>query len=253
VPLGFYNEVQDLDQVRTFASLPLNFYPRSLRAINAYYDGVTLYGNLSTAGAGSFDYQVYAGFGQEVDEDMPFMRGLGAVGLKADTVGGLALTWNTPVDGLRVGYSFQMLPDLAIDLGFPKTEVDYRAHVLSAEYTRGKWVFTSEYKHLTAESEVTNLPVPKTKQDEDQIYGQVTYQLNDKLGLGAYYAHSNYDTGTDHDTAFVAAYAIQPWWLVKAEVHFLDGINNLDDAGDLNPGANDDTWTYFVLKTTVSF
>ena len=253
LPIGFFNEVQDLDQVRTFASLPLNFYPRALRAINAYYDGAALYGNVTAGKAGSFDYQAYAGYGQKLDEEMPFMRGIGAEGLKAENIYGAAFTWNTPADGLRVGYSFQLLPVIEMNLGFPQAEIDYTAQVFSAEYSVGKWVFTTEYKHISVENEITNLPVPATTSEEEQVYGQVTYQLTDKLGLGAYYAHSNYEDGTDHDTAFAVAYSVQPWWLVKAEVHLMDGINKLGQAGDLNPGATDDTWTYFVLKTTVSF
>jgi hypothetical protein len=124
LPSGFYNEVQDLDQVRVFASLPLNFYPRAGRAFGASYDGAAVYGNIPAGKAGSLDYQAYVGMMQPLDEDMPFMKGLAS----------------------------------------------------------------------------TNL--------ENQR---------------------------------------------KAEVHLMDGIGNLGNAGDLNPGATDETWTYFVLKSTLSF
>lgn len=253
LPVGLYNEVQDLDQVRTFASLPLNFYPRTMRAINASYDGAALYGNLSTGKAGSFDYQTYAGYGQHLDEDMPLMRGFQSDSLYADRVYGASLFWNTPAEGLRVGYSYQHLPKIDQGLGVAKGDIDYEAQVFSAEYSVGKWVFATEYKLINIDVDITNLPVPTEHIEEREAYAQVTYQLTEKVGLGAYYAHSDYDTGTDQDTAFAVAYSVQPWWLVKAEVHLMDGINKLGQAGDLNPGATDDTWTYFVLKTTVSF
>jgi predicted porin len=254
LPAGFYNDVQDLDQVRVFASLPLNFYPRTFRAISASYDGGALYGNVPAGKAGSLDYQVFGGVGRQLDEEMPFMESVGATKLVPGTTYGFALAWNLPVDGLRAGYSYQRLPGIDIELGFPRADVDYVNQIASVEYTRGKWIVTAEYKHVEIDNEVTNFPVPASHSEEDHSYLQVTYQATDKLGLGIYYAYSDFsDSGVDRDTAFAACYALQPWWLVKAELHLMDGINNLDNAGDPNPGASDDTWNYLVLKTTLSF
>ncbi|CAM2822286.1 hypothetical protein RAHE111665_02510 [Rariglobus hedericola] len=254
LPSGFYNEVQDLDQVRVFASLPLNFYPRAGRSFGANYDGASVYGNIPGGKAGSFDYQAYAGMMQPLDKDMPFMKGLGSSKLDIQQVYGASLVWNAPVDGLRFGYTFQKAPKIDSQTGPAITEIDYQAQVLSIEYTRGKWIATVEYKHSDVTVDVTNFPVPSSSSTEDHAYAQLTYQATDKLGFGVYYCYSDYETsGVDKDAAFAASYAIQPWWLVKAEVHFMDGINNLGSSGDLNPGASDKTWNYLVLKTTLSF
>jgi hypothetical protein len=255
MPVGLYNEVQDLDQVRTFASLPLNFYARAGRAIGSAYDGGAIYGNIPAGKAGSFDYQVFVGTMPSLDERMPIMKGIaGATKLDLNTVYGASLVWNAPVEGLRLGYTYQALPQLDLDVGPAITEVDYENHVFSVEYTRGKWTAAAEYKYTKSRNEVTNFPVPPTTSRDQHSYVQLTYQATDKLGLGVYYGYSDFDgKGVDKDTAFAAAYALQPWWLVKAEVHFMDGINNLGNAGDSNPGATDDTWTYFVLKSTLSF
>jgi hypothetical protein len=254
LPSGFYNEVQDLDQVRVFASLPLNFYPRAARSFGANYDGASVYGNIPAGKAGSFDYQAYVGMMQPLDKDMPFMKGLGSSKLDINQVYGASLVWNAPVDGLRFGYTLQKAPKIDGQTGPAITEIDYQAHVLSIEYTRGKWIATVEYKHTDVTVDVTNFPVPSSSSSEDHAYAQLTYQATEKLGLGVYYCYSDYETsGVDKDAAFAASYAIQPWWLVKAEVHMMDGINNLGASGDSNPGASDKTWSYFVLKTTLSF
>ncbi|HEY9247791.1 MAG TPA: hypothetical protein VIO38_01605 [Rariglobus sp.] len=254
LPGGFYNEVQDLDQVRVFASLPLNFYPRAARSFGANYDGASVYGNIPGGKAGSFDYQAYVGVMQPLDKDMPFMKGLGASKLDIQQVYGVSLVWNTPVDGLRIGYTFQKSPEIDSQTGPAITEVDYQPQVFSVEYTRGKWIATVEYKHADVGVDVTNFPVPNSSSTENHTYAQLTYQATDRVGLGVYYCYSDYSsTGVDKDAAFAASYAIQPWWLVKAEVHFMDGINQLGSAGDSNPGASDNTWNYLVLKTTVSF
>ena len=255
LPVGFYNEVQDLDQVRIFASLPLNFYARAGRAIGSAYDGASFYGNIPASKAGSFDYQIYAGTMPSPNKETPLMKGIaGASSLDLNTVYGGSLVWNTPVDGLRFGYTYQALPKMDLVAGPAIMEIDYSNHVASVEYTRGKWTASAEYKLITSENTITNFPVPPTTSHENHVYGQLTYQATDKLGLGVYYCYSDYEnSGVDKDAAFAACYAIQPWWLVKAEVHLMDGINNLDNAGDSNPGASDKTWSYLVLKTTLSF
>jgi hypothetical protein len=254
LPGGFYNDVQDIDQVRVFASLPLNFYPRVSRSFGSNYDGVAIYGNISGGKAGNFDYQVYAGGSQPLDKDMPFMKGLGSTKLDPNQLYGASLVWNAPVDGLRFGYTFQRLPQIDSKGGPAVIDIDYQTQVLSSEYTRGKWVATVEYRHTNLKTDITNLPVPSSSTSEDHIYGQLTYQATDKFGLGVYYCYSDLGaTGVVKDAAFATAYAIQPWWLVKGEVHLMDGIGSLGAAGDSNPGATDKTWSYFVLKTTLSF
>ena len=250
---GFYNEVQDLDQIRIFASLPLNFYPRASRSFGANYDGGSVFGNIAV-GNGSIDYQAYLGQMQPIDPTAPFMRGLRASLADLNQVYGGALVWNNVIDGLRIGYSYQKLPDIDLNSGPAITMVDYTSQVGSIEYARNRWIFAAEYKHIKSKSQVTNFPVPPSSGTEDHSYAQVTYQATDKLGVGVYYAYSDFATkGVDKDTAFAASYALQSWWLVKAEVHLMDGIGNLGLAGDRNPGASDKTWTYFMLKTGLSF
>lgn len=262
LPLGFYNDVQDLDQVRVFASLPLNFYPRAVRPFVAVYDGGALYGNINAHRAGSFDYQVFAGTIQPLDKNLPFMRGVRADKFDIGFTYGAALVWNTPVEGLRFGYTVQGTDDMRAESGPVKLEMDYYPQVFSAEYSRGKWVATAEYKYVE-NSQLIRIPgfppfVPpstiRQSNTERQTYLQLTYAATDKIGLGVYYSYADFGVrGVDRDLAFATCYALQPWWLLKGEVHLMDGIANLGHAADSNPGASDDTWTYFVLKTTISF
>jgi hypothetical protein len=112
LPHGLYNDSQDLDAVRTFASLPLAFYPRTLRATVAALDGVSLYGNLGLGRAGGLDYQVFAGAKEAISgADHPIMRSNSYGLTKAskwtfgDGAHGASVFWNPPVDGLKVGYS----------------------------------------------------------------------------------------------------------------------------------------------------
>lgn len=251
---GLYTDVQDLDQVRTFASLPLNFYPRGSRAFASNYDGGEIYGQASLGKAGSIDYQAYVGTMPRLDNDMPFSRGIGATDFEINGVYGGGTRWNTPIEGLRLGYTYQAAPEIEFFRGPAHLETDYRANYYMIEYTRGKWVLALEHKRAVSESVVTNFPVPDTKLIEESSYAQASYQATEKLGLGTYFAYTEYSNADEvKDLAFAASYAVQSWWLVKAEVHLMNGISQLGTAGDINPGASDETWTYFMLKSTLSF
>ncbi len=252
LPAGFYNDVQDLDQVRTFASLPLNFYTRTFRPISASDDGIAVYGNVGLKQAGNLDYQLYCGVVNPLDRNLPLMKGVGATKIDPKSTYGGSLVWNTPVDGLRLGYTYQELPKIAAVIGVP-LDIDYNVQVVSAEYSRGKWVATTEFKRIRNRSFIP-LFSSSSVTSEDEWYAQLTYQATDKLGFGTYYGRSFFEgKGVDNDIAVAASYALQPWWLVKAEIHAMEGINNLGLAGDTNIGATDKRWNYFVVKTTLSF
>ena len=293
-PIGFYSESQDLDQIRTFASLPLNFYPRSFRAFAVANDGISFYGNVAAEKAGTFDYQIFYGQVPSLDEQQPTMVGEGLRSMRPNMVYGGSVIWNAPVDGLRFGYSYLQTagaslttnPAVVIANVFSTPfsgDIDYTTQVTSAEYTWGKWTATTEYRYTSSGINLTNdkaglggaIPassiVKQVQAEKDEFYLQLTYQATDKLGLGVYYAYSDYTPegtqatndkgGIDTDLAFATSYAIKPWWLIKGEVHLMNGIHSLNGAGNSNPGAptnttggtDDQKWTYYVLKTTLSF
>ncbi len=313
LPVGFYGEVQDLDQIRTFASLPLNFYPRALRPFTAGYNGGGLYGTFALGKGGSLEYQAFYGWLENIAGDAPYAQGISDLTeadlLDLDNIYGGSVIWNAPVEGLRFGYTINFVPDVQllahvqtraglaevgssfasiaamIDLGFgagtwdysglfagsrSTAELDVVTHVASAEYTHNKWVFAAEYRKMetdgtssifaSAPLNVVNAPVESA---EEHWYVQATYQATDKLGLGVYYAQSDFDpkdkdAGDDkfttiNDLALGASYAITGNWMIKVEGHALDGLGRLNHAGDRNLGATDPKWSYFVVKTTFSF
>lgn len=305
---GLYNDVQDLDQVRIFASLPLSFYPRAARAFGASFDGLALYGTIGAGGLGSFDYQVSIGRLATVSGDHPYSAGSANLSAPAAIhphgLYGAALTWNPRVDGLKLIGTIIILPDVdqagyldtsagaygrgfgaapaSIDAAFgagvwdhsglfagTPTTVDIRYTVRSfgAEYTRGKWIYAAEWKDERVKGSsgipalgLINGPVSTLK---ESMYGQVAYQATDRFGLGIYYAYTDGDPKntnpapseitTSKDAAFAVSYGLTKWWLIKAEVHRIKGLQDLGIAGDpVFPTART-TWNYFVFKSTVSF
>jgi hypothetical protein len=183
LPMGLYNDSQDLDMIRIFASLPLGFYPRYLRPITSAFDGVSVYGVLPLGKAGSFDYQIFGGYGEDVEDDTFFLKNFSGWThynvWELDKIYGAQVFWNTPADGLKFGigvvryvnsnlrgvadYSAHLSgTDLAFvsrfgpgvwDKAFAGSPVESRNMTIqfstaSAEYTRGKWTFAAEYKKI---------------------------------------------------------------------------------------------------------
>lgn len=188
--LGLHTDSQDIDQVRVFASLPLAFYVRSLRPISAGTDGMTVHGNISLGKAGALDYSLFVGRVDDPKGDMPLLRGQSSLVLvekiDVNTTYGGAVFWETPVDGLRLGYSYTTLEPFSFQnrlrtkaeltaagqsLATP-TMIDtvygagawdlsgrfagtpaqsaievFTDHVLSAEYVRGDWTYSAEVKY----------------------------------------------------------------------------------------------------------
>lgn len=304
LPRGLYNDAQDLDQIRVFASLPLAFYPRYLRPITASYDGVGVYGQVSLGGAGSLDYQVYGGRTDDPSADSFFITYFSnwARYTSWDIEGlfyGAWVFWNTPLDGLRVGTSATYLPKATLyghldatanltggDLGFANSfgpgvwdayfagtpfgvnDLKTLFTTFSAEYTFGDFVAAAEIQFVELDGEPYAPAFGQVGGGEEEVqsllfaYTSLTWQATDKLGLGAYWGYRDDDytsePATDgwrqvsHDLCVAASYTIEPWWLVKAEYHYIDGINLAYDTTRGDP-LSERTWNYIVLKTTISF
>jgi len=159
MPRGLYNEALDLDSVRPFVLLPQSVYDARLRDFNAAFNGAMIYGNVGLKSFGSLDYRAFYG-------KIPISLSSGAAdfyntGLSAttlsmgmDDVAGGTLFWNTPISGLRTGYSYSEFDQLAIERRafFGPTETTYvkkadayKRQLFSVEYTRGDWIFATEY------------------------------------------------------------------------------------------------------------
>jgi len=305
---GLYGESQDLDMVRPFAFLPLDFYSKLLRPIDSSFDGTAVYGNVRL-GKGSIEYQVYAGWVPAIDTKNPFFAGLDeASPITTSSIntlfvyGGSAI-WNTPLEGLRLSASVTLIPKVRFDGAmrtasslalatsdarllpsyFPPGAWDFAVagkpaslettvnnYYFSAEYTRGDWVFAIETSFIDGDqtSSLSLLGTSESKSKSDSSYAMVTYQASKKLQLGTYYglAHANRDDPNGSklvavpshidwlkDFAVASSYNLAPWWLLKAEVHLLNGTKGLSAKGNGDAAKWKADWTYITVKTTVSF
>ncbi len=151
IPLGMYNEIRDVDQLRSCIILPQSVYQESNRGFASGLIGVGVYGEAPTENVGSFSYSLQGGTvtshpsetalnhllqaqvsGGSIDVVAQAMTLFGITGyppadgqpdlqledeVESDTGISLvgSLLWNDPfeIDGLRLGGSVQYSPENA--------------------------------------------------------------------------------------------------------------------------------------------
>ncbi len=121
VPLGFYNEVNDLDDGHPLILRPGELYRKDYRDFTSSYDGGAFYGNveLIEGRLGSFDYHLGYGLLKNVNKNAPFTNATqDATAINTtedvnfDDVQIYDLKWNTPVTNLRLGFTLVCVDDL---------------------------------------------------------------------------------------------------------------------------------------------
>lgn len=148
---------------------------------------------------------------------------------------------------------------------------DQLREIFSLEYTRGDWQFAAEYQLLTADTAI-KYPAPLgtrvSRSHGEAWYGMATWQATDRWQFGAYYSEAYNNRDDRHgrklvavpghttwlkDAAFAASFSATDWWLIKAEVHLLDGTSGVTAYNNDDAATWKSDWTYLVLKSTISF
>ncbi len=275
MPRGLYNEALDLDSIRPFVLLPQSVYDARLRDFNAAINGAMVYGNVGLGKWGSLDYKAFGG-------DIPIDLKSGAsdylnTGFTAQnlsigmghTLGG-TLFWNTPVSGLRVGYSYSRFEGLTTRrtgyvgttlFTWDKTADAYNRHLVSVEYVRGDWLFAAEAGREGDDFLVIGLGAPLSRPANiEYVYGAVSRRINRWLELGTYFSYSQDRQSTNPllrqaDYALSAKFDITERFVFKIEGHHMSGAGKLFDT-PANPqpfALRDTSWNMLAVKTTYSF
>lgn len=283
MPRGLYNEALDVDSVRPFVLLPQSVYDARLRDFNAAFNGGMAYGNIAAGRFGSVDYRVFYGeipmqsdSGASVyfNNDLP--SAIQDIGM--DSVFGGSVFWNTPVNGLRSGYSYSGFKDFSVvrllsygplQIPVTKTAPTHHRHLISAEYTTGDWVFAVEAGAENSCSTVAATGAPMSY-DFDSRYGYISAarRISSRIELGAYISHSRDEgkltpstPGVDlpvlkqTDFAISTRFDVNDHLILKVEGHYIDGAGKIFDT-PTHPqpfAARDGSWFMLATKATFSF
>ncbi|MGB0372766.1 MAG: hypothetical protein ACPGN3_15635 [Opitutales bacterium] len=314
---GLHNHTQDLDVVRTFATLPLGLYSRTARPLGASINGIAAGGLIELGSAGSFEYRLTAGWIDDIDRDSYFTENsvndwstFEGWDIESVNYGAWGI-WNTPIDGLRMGASVVYIPESSAEstieftnnltgtsLAFAQatgagvaqalalqgipglspeqawdialagtanniTDAEIHTEFAFLEYSLNDFTFTAEVKNQEGDAVFFIPGLGVTSTEEAPLirsrawYLKGTYQFTEKLAAGIQYSENdaNYQVPDDETTGFAAAasYWLTDFLLLKAEAHFMDGTNII---GETTRGVDlsaNDSWEYYVFKTTMTF
>ncbi len=276
---GLYGEALDVDAVRPFVFLPMSLYNPVVRDFNSAFDGAMFYGSIDARGAGSFDYKLFYGdISMNPDQGVAdffnttsiYARS-GVTSLGMEEVRGAQLFWNTPVAGLKVGYSYSAFGDLyatgplAAAPVFPATLAtdDFAYHTVSAEYLTGNWTFAAEYQTVGGDF-VVRTPFSNSPSESKVVnwYASVARRFNDRFEAGAYYSVQENDNAAatvpkkntyNRDWAVSLRFDVNQHIIIKAEHHWIDGRYNVFNTVRTPNASIKDSSSFFAVKTTLSF
>ncbi len=290
--LGLFNDVQDLHFLYTFALLPQSIYPTDIRDATIAHIGANIYGTVSLShGLGDLFYTAYAGHRSDsIYSGYSYLAS--QYGVHYSRYGGLQyggdLRWNTPFRGLWVGVSRMnqhltgnatFISPLNPGGGFvaytDASKADW-TNQFYGEYTRGKLEIDSEYRRFVHD-DVINRGILLTASDIRGWYVSGTYRFVKRLALGSYYSRYTIATGSggplaalfpdQTDTSLPANHVYdkvvtvridpKPFWYLKVEGHFMDGVGNSTFPDgfypQVNPQGFNSTTRALVLRTGIHF
>jgi len=267
LPFGLYNDTSDIDAARTSILLPQSIYPATNRNFLLAQTGGEIYGYLHLRGAGALEYRLYGGTIQ-LDSSTPAGSPFAVQELTVPFLAGGRLLWETPVEGLRIGGSFQ---DLRLDAtlfsnsaGSAHIKLPAVLTVGSLEYLRHELLLAAEYSRWYTSVETDNpavFPASNTTTSE-RAYALAAYRFRQWLQGSFYYSllYPNVDrrsgrANMQHDLATTIRFDINEYWLVKLEGHYMQGTAALTSALNDNRllGQLERDWALFLIKTTAYF
>jgi hypothetical protein len=244
--LGLHSDSQDLESLQTFAMPPSAMYPMDTKASTLAHRGADLYGEFAPGRVGRIAYTVYVGKYVEDPHDGNHFASDAPVSMSG-TQRGADLRWYTPVRGLMIGTSYQVM-NWTFKAQYPgangewSTYVDPKAHKTAfyLQYATGKWRWEAEVRRgvdveRTAYSSTASpMWVDDTAEDYSEwgAYGAVTYQATKRVTLGAYMSSYRSDCSYGsadnllRDRAVTARYDLNQHFYFKAEGHFFAGYGN---------------------------
>jgi hypothetical protein len=236
VPMGLYNDAQDVDSLFLWTLLPQGIYPVDNRDYDLALLGVEAYGERSLgARVGRVQYSAYYGE-STLDPNGGYVLQLSDYGAtfphppSGKDFGG-DLRWVTPLRGLTVGASAQ---SQALDGAGPEGSLHMAPTFLPAyyaEWKKGKASFAAEYWRSPIYPVLTLGPDAFTiALDQRAWYGMASYQVTQKLQVGAYYSHyvnkaANTSLPENYSKDWVVSgrYDFNQYFYGKVEGHFLRG------------------------------
>ena len=282
-PGGIYNHIQDVDLARTSVLLPQGVYDSRWRDFYCSIDGGEVFGSISLQKAGSISYEVYAGMlnpagnggvARSIESGI-YGSGLTFGGVDQCPIFGAQLWYNTPLDGLRAGFSGGFVSDVEYSVASPGMTIDTVINIPflqgSLEYVWKSWTFQAEYFTLnTSGNTYAHVMTPfgpltisqtSGSNQKEAWYVGASHRFNKWAEAGVYYTEDYENTELtgnskdfQKDLALSLRFDLTDWWIFKVEGHYIHGTGLINDnAANSGMTYDDRGWFMLALKSTVSF
>lgn len=218
MPIGFYNEIRDIDSLKTNILLPQSVYPEQYRENILAIQGIGFYGDILMGPVGNLSYQLQYG-SSDVENDSGLSQSIESqgnftiTGIDTDDTWIAALKWETPLYGLKLGASmigssfdmgFQTIAPMPVGVnpqtgelilvptGTPLTlEVsEYLWKTYSLEYMWRNLTLCAEYSttEMTGQTRMSTGLSPESEIDSEGWYVSAAYRFTERFELGSYYS-----------------------------------------------------------------
>lgn len=282
--LGFYSDVQDIDFLVPWASLPYYVYDKGLRTITASTDGFKIFGNVKLGIMGDFDYSFTIGT-TDVGKDSDIMEYAKTINetFTNTSVRHIHIphfTYNSPIEGLSINFAYYQAKEFKYTVpnknvsGFV-TDVNISQNIrwfyTGIRYQHYLFDIMAEYHHQFMDGTQNvvglNIILPDTTR---RVGGYIGYNIKplDWFNTSGYLQLHwrdifNLENQKDphephrvqHDIAMTVVFILKSNLVVKLEGHQVYGTALLSD--DLNEGSKltdwSDWWHYGIVKLSYNF
>ena len=289
---GVYNEVRDMDMIRTSALLPQSIYPELYRDTFTSIKGFGLYGKIPLSLMGSLSYtgqmgvlpiKADGGFADAFIQNVYIGKGYRVTvdSMDHDYYSTFQGKWHTPLTGLTVGGSCYEFDGLIIEgdivspvsLAYSYDVKTMSGRYYSVEYTWENLQLLYEETFMNIKGELTAGPmVVPSRAPLEGWYAAGSYRFTEWFELGAgyseYYPRSTDKDGKTNDIPTTRrAWDFENWlkdanvsfrfdvnenWIIKLEVHDMNGFGSFSTAENELNDLEED-WMLYVAKITYSF
>jgi hypothetical protein len=233
---GLFNDSQDIDAVFLWILLPQGSYSIDHKSFYLAHIGGDVYGDFPLGKrGGTFHYDAYAGQAT-IDLNDGYIKTFGELGLVFNnSLGGKTyggdLQWETPLKGLTIGSSGNML---TADGTAPAGTFHSPAFLVPSNYakfSRGKVYLAAEYDRIPIYATLTigGAVIPFVA-DGRSWFVMGSYRLPYNVQLGSYYSHyvnkaadTTQPANYSKDWVVSGRYDFNAYFYAKIERHFLHG------------------------------
>jgi hypothetical protein len=233
---GLFNDSQDVDPAFLWILLPQGSYSIDHKSFYLAHVGGDVYGEIPLGKrAGTIHYVAYGGQAT-IDLNDGYIQTFAELGLVfTNSLGGETygadLQWETPLKGLILGSSGNMLAANGTAPAGSFHSPAYLVPSMYGQFTRGRVYLAGEYDRIPINATLTiGSSVIPFVADGRSWFAMGSYRLSKEVQVGSYYSHyvnkaadTTEPVNYSKDWVVSGRYDFNPYFYCKVEGHFLHG------------------------------